>query len=164
MEEIPEGPKPSFTEEEFAAVKERVEREYMSIGEVQCPALERKEAFNTKGLDHLKLKRWNHARNRNDQYGRLRLLHLVPDILKKSHTIQGIDEGNRMERIKVRGKWQISMRHVAYYEFIAVVKGCRIRVIVKQVDSEQAYFWSIIPFWKQGEYRRKMFEGDPETD
>lgn len=155
---------PSFTQEEFYSEKTRVDREYSQIKEVVCPYLGMKVAFNAKGLDHLKMKRWNHARSQLDQYGRLRLLHLAPEVLKKSHTLQGLDEGKRMERIKIRGKWQIVMQHVAYYEFISVTKGCRLRIIVKKVGSEQPYFWSIIPYWKQGDFRRKMFEGNPEED
>ncbi len=158
-----EPKEPQFTEEEFDAVKAQAEAEYAKFPEVTCPAIG-KVAFNTKGLDHLRMKRWNHARPKGDQFGRLKLLHLAPEVLKKSHTIQGLDEGNRMERIKIRGKWKTVMQWVAYYEFISVLKGCRIRVVVKKVGTDQAHFWSIIPYWKQGEYRKKMFEGNPEED
>jgi hypothetical protein len=61
-----------------------------------------------------------------------------------------------------------------YFEFVAVVGKLRIKVIVKQIDGGQLFFWSIIPFWRmedlasvEGERpkrRRLLYDGDPETD
>jgi len=53
---------------------------------------------------------------------------------------------------------------VRYYEFISVTHGCRVRIIVKRVGDGPAYFWSIIPYWKQTAYGNKMSEGNPEID
>lgn len=157
----------SFTKEEkeeFDALKSEVEEAYQNIGEVSCPYLNSTVAFNAMGLDHLKMKRWNHARNGHDQLIRLKLLHLAPEILKKSHTLQGIEQGNRMERIKINSRWESRMILVSYHEFIGVLSGCRLRIVVKKVGNSPYYFWSIIPYWKQGDYRKKMFEGNPEED
>lgn len=153
-----------FTKEEFDAVKTKAEKDYKSVTEVQCPYLNDIVAFNAKGLDHIKLKRWNHSRNEKDQFVRFKLLHLAPEILKKSHTLQGIDRGNRMERIKMNSRWESKMIMVSYHEFISVVSGCRVRIVVKKVGDSPYYFWSIVPYWKQGEYRKKMFEGNPQED
>jgi len=95
---------------------------------------------------------------------RLRLLHLAPEVIKKSHTVQGILSGNRFERIKVNSRWETKMMYVTFYEFISIVKKCRVRIIVKQIGSARPYFWSIVPYWKQGDYGKKMFEGNPEED
>jgi hypothetical protein len=89
---------------------------------------------------------------------------LAPAVLRKSHTLQGLDAGNKMHRVKVNGKWVERMVHVSYHEFISIISGCRIRIVVKKVDNGPYYFWSIIPYWKQGDYRKKMFEGNPESD
>jgi len=145
-----------FTKEEFGGVKTKAEEGYKNVVEVHCPYLNDKIAFNAKGLDHIKLKRWNHGRNEGDQLIRLKLLHLAPEIIKKSHTLQGIDQGNRMERIKVNSRWESRMTNVSYHEFIGVISGCRIKVIVKKVGDS--------PYWKQSDYRKKMFEGNPEED
>lgn len=154
----------SFTNKEFTDLKISAEELYEKIEEVWSPFLGVAVIFNVKGIDHLKMKRWNHARNRKDQYVRLKLLHLAPKVVKKSHTLQGIDEGNKFERIKVNSRWERRMMHVKYLDFISVIEGCRIRVVVKQVGDSQPYFWSIIPYWKQGDYGKKMFEGNPEED
>lgn len=153
-----------FTKEEFSTMKSEVEESYKKIGEVPCPYLNDTVVFNAKGLDHIKMKRWNHARSYSDQSVRLKLLHLAPAILKKSHTLQGLDQGNRMERIKMNSHWESRMIPVSYHEFIGVLSGCRLRIVVKKVGDSPYYFWSIIPYWKQGDYRKKMFEGNPEED
>lgn len=156
--------KVEFTNKEFAELKFKVEEEYKRLGKVQCPYLECEVVFNAKGIEHLKMKRWNHARPKKDQYTRLKLLHLAPEILKKSHTLQGVDEGKKFERIKINSRWEEKLMDVSYYEFIGVIKNCRLRIIVKQVGSSKPFFWSIVPYWRQGAYRKKMFEGDPESD
>jgi hypothetical protein len=38
------------------------------------------------------------------------------------------------------------MKDVTFYEFIAVIENIRLKVIVKEVNKEELYFWSIIPF------------------
>jgi hypothetical protein len=153
----------AFTQEEFDVLKASAEEGYKKIGEIQCPFLNDRVAFNAMGLDHVKLKSWNHARTEMDQFMRLKLLHLAPEVIRKSHTLQGIEEGNRMERVKIHGRWESRVIHVSYHEFISVLKGYRVRVIVKKIDNGPYYFWSIIPYWKQGALKRQLFSGDPET-
>ena len=81
-----------FTEEEFRMVKEKGEACYKSLPEVYCPYLKEEVSFTAQGLEHLKFKRRDKARPEKDQYMRFKLLHLVPEILKSSHTLQGILE------------------------------------------------------------------------
>jgi hypothetical protein len=153
-----------FTNNEFIALRAKVEAEYRNITSVRCPYLDSEVIFNAKGLDHIKLKEWNKARNRSDQYIRLKLLHLAPEVLKKSRTVQGIESGKRFERIKVNSRWDTILTDVTYYEFIAVLEKCRVRVIVKKVGTTPPYFWSIIPNWKQGRLGKKLFDGNLEED
>lgn len=110
------------------------------------------------------MKRWNHARVQEDQFMRLKLLDLVPKVLKKSHTVQGMDKGNKFERVKVSSRWETKMTYVEYHEFIAVLKAYRIRVIVKKIDNGPYFFWSLIPSWKQGSIKRQLFIGNLEED
>lgn len=154
----------NFTDQQFTEVRISAEETFKSIGEVFCPVLGHRVSFNSLGLNHLKMKRWNHARDRADQYTRLKLLRLAPGVLKMSHTIQGKLESKRFERIKVNSRWEQKMVHVSYYEFIAITHGCRLRVVVKQIDSGPIYFWSLVPYWKQGKQGKRMFEGNPEED
>ena len=59
------------------------------------------------------------------------------------------------------------MKSAAYYEFVAVINGYRVRVILKEVEGgDGKYFWSIIPFWKMDKItgKRIMCSGKPELD
>jgi hypothetical protein len=130
-----------FTKKEFDEMKATAEGSYKTIEKVYCAYLGTDVFFNAKGLDHIKMKRWNHARPERDQFMRLKLLDLVPNILRVSKTLQGIKETNRMERIKMHSRWEERMIHVTYYEFISVVKdhnlnNCRLRGIQKRINKK----------------------------
>lgn len=152
--------------EKFVKAKEYAERFYQTIGDVHCPYFQEKISFNAKGMEHLKFKGRNRARSQLDQYMRLRLISLAPDILKKSHTLQGILESKSFEQERTHGQWQYALRDVVYFEFVAVVNRARVRIIVKQVEGGPKYFWSIIPFWRTSSAigQRKLHNGNPEED
>ena len=155
-----------FTEQQFKEVKEKGEELYKSLGEVSCPFLKGNVSFGAQGLEHLKFKRREKARLEKDQYMRFKLLHLAPEILKLSHTLQGILETKKFERIRTNNRTDIILKPVTYYEFIAVLKRNRIRIIVKQIESGQMFFWSIVPFWGMDEetMTRILHDGTPEED
>jgi hypothetical protein len=136
-----------FTQEQFELIKSKDEETYKSIGEVYCPYFKEKISFNANGLRHLKFKSVDKARSEQDQYMRFKLLHLAPEVLQSSHTLQGILETNRFERVRVNSRTDTILKPVNYFEFIAVIKRNRIKVIIKQIDEGVKYFWSIIPFW-----------------
>lgn len=148
--------------------KERAKAElyYKNIGEVFCPYFKEKIKFNAKGLEHVKFKGRRKARSLKDQYMRFRLISFAPEIIKKSHTLQGLSGVKHFEYEKTNSRWESVLKDVVYYEFIAVIKKIRIRVIVKQIDSGHKFFWSIIPFWKINRTNKKriLHNGYPETD
>ncbi len=155
-----------FTGQQFKEVKEKGEELYKALGEVFCPFLKEKVSFGAQGLEHLKFKRREKARLEKDQYMRFKLLHLAPEILKSSHTLQGILETKKLERIRMNNRTDTVMKPVIYYEFIAVLKRNRVRIIVKQIENGQKFFWSIVPFWGMNEetMARILHDGMPEED
>jgi hypothetical protein len=161
-----ERPKLSFTHEEFNRVKERSEGYYKDIVDAYCPYLGCQVKFNAKGLEHLKFKARRRERSHHDQFMRLKMLHYAPAILRKSHTLQGINESFTFERQKKHGRWEGALKRVTYYEFIAVMDHVRTKVIVKQVEGEDSYFYSIIPFWRVSAITKKrlLHDGNPEHD
>jgi len=96
----------SLTDEQFERLKKEATLKYQEVKSVHCPFLNEVVSFNAKGLDHIKLKRWNHARDRKDQIIRLKLLHLASEVIKKSSTLQGLTEENKFERTKVNSRWE----------------------------------------------------------
>jgi hypothetical protein len=152
----------------FQKAKTEAEQFYKNIGEVYCPHLQAKVAFNTKGLEHIKFKERGKARSVSDQYMRLRLLKLAPQIIQKSHTLQDFYETKHLEQQKTNSEWQYRMLDVTYYGFVAIIKDARMKVIVKQVEGGTPFFWSLIPFWKNdtrnSRNKKILHSGDMEND
>ena len=156
----------TFTLEQFEEIKLKGEEFYKTIGEVYCPYSKEKIPFNSDGLEHLSFKGRNKVRPEQDQYMRFKLLYLVPEVLKLSYTIQGIFETKKFERIRVSNRTDTILKPVSYYEFIAVIRRNRIRIILKQIDGGIKFFWSIIPFWGMNTktMTRLLHDGFPEED
>ena len=155
-----------ITEKQINEVKERGEALYRSINEVYCPYFKEKVSFGAQGLEHLKFKRREKARLEQDQYMRFKLIHLAPEILKQSHTLQEFLETKKFERVRVHSRTDTILKLVCYHEFIAVTKRNRVKIIIKQIDGGQKFFWSLIPFWGMNEETRtRLFhDGIPEED
>jgi len=153
-------------QKKITKVKEKAEEFYKALDNVYCPYLGEKVNFNAKGLDHIKFKTWNRTRVRDDQYMRLKLIHLAPEAIRKSNTIQGYSETKEFERKKINSRWEKVLTPVSYYEFVAILEGIRVRVIVRNVEGGQKHFWSIIPFWKMNKEngKRLLHYGKPSED
>lgn len=156
----------NFDKSDFEKVKNNAENFYNSIGEVYCPYFKEKIAFNVKGWEHLKFKKREKSRLRQDQYMRFKLICLAAEIIKNSHTLQGIWETSKFERIRVNSRTENILKPVKYYEFIAVIKRNRLKIILKQIDSGQIFFWSLIPFWgmDKSTMNRILHDGFPDED
>lgn len=153
-------------EKDFLKIKKEAEKFYKRISDIYCPYFKEKIAFNTKGLKHLKFKSNRQARPGKDQYSRLKLIHFAPEVLKQSHTLQGISRIRRFEVQQMNSRWERVIKDVAYYEFIAVIDTIRLKVIIKQVLGGEKYFWSVIPFWgvDKATSKRILHSGDLEND
>jgi hypothetical protein len=151
---------------DFETTRKAAEEFYSKIGSVSCPYFNEKIAFNAKGIRHLKFKSDGLARIREDQYPRLKLVLLAPEVLKLSRTVQGIWHTKRFEEQKTYGGWQRILKDVSYYEFMAVLQGVRLKVIVKEVADGGKHFFSIIPFWGIDKLAgtRILHTGNPEND
>jgi len=165
MKEKPNRPA-TIGDEEFEKIRLEFESKYKAVKEIRCPYFEGPVVFNAMGLEHLKFMRKNHARPRNEQLFRMRLFSLAPEIISLSRTIQGITHTKHFENLRTNQRYRLTLLLVSYYEFVAILKDKRVRVVVKQVDGGPKFFWSIIPFWKinRNNNRRRMGYGNPETD
>lgn len=152
--------------DDFHEIKLKGEALYKNLESVLCPYLQKRVHFNAHGLQHLKFKRRGHARYRQDQYMRFKLLHLAPDVLKLSRTVQGIFQTRTFEKIRMHSRTEMKLVPVTYYEFVAVLGPYRVKVIVKEIDGGDPFFWSLIPFWgiETTTKRRRLHIGNPESD
>ena len=143
-----------LSEQEFERKKPQFEAFYRDTPAVECPYLKDKVHFNSWGLEHMKLK-WNRPRPIFEQYLRLKLFSVVPEVLKRSHTVQGIWQRQECVRARRNGRKDNVLKHVTYYEFVAVIGKVRLKVLVREVKGGQKFFWSVIPFWKTNEMAEK---------
>ena len=149
----------------FEIEKNKAEMMYKNIGEVFCPYFKENIVFNSKGLEHLKFKKKNHARSRSDQYMRFKILKYASELIRQTRTIQGISEQKIFELNRSNQKNEYILVDAIFYEFIAVLDKIRIRVIIKQINNKPKFFWSVIPFWKNNfKGVRKLHYGKPEED
>lgn len=155
-----------FTDEQFKEIKEKGELSYKSLHEIYCPYFKEKVSFGASGLEHLSFKRHLKTRPEQDQYMRFKLLHLAPEVLRLSYTLQGVFEIRRFERIRIHSRTDTIMKPVRYYEFVAVIRKNRVKIIIKQIDDGKKFFWSIIPFWRMNlkTMDRILHDGSPEED
>ena len=151
---------------DFEEVKAKGEELYKSFTETYCSYFKEKVLFNARGLEHLKFKSFKKTRTEKDQYMRFKLLHLVPEILRLSRTVQGIFETKKFEKVRIHGRTETVFKLVHFYEFIAVMERDRVKVIIKQIGEGEKFFWSLIPSWgmNQTTRTRLLYEGDPEQD
>lgn len=152
--------------ENFEEVRIKGEDFYKTLDVVRCPYFNGNVSFNSQGLEHLKFKQQRKARSQQDQYMRLKLLHLAPVVLQTSTTLQGIWTTKNFERIRVNSRTDNILKVVTYYEFVAVIEKIRVKVIIKQIDDGNRFFWSIIPYWgvDKTTKNRKLYSGYPEED
>ncbi len=70
------------------------------------------------------------------------------------------------ERIRKNSRTEIVLVNVNYFEFIAVLNEIRLKVIIKQIENGEKFFWSLIPFWgfDKKSKNRKMYSGNPKED
>jgi hypothetical protein len=151
---------------DFEEIKIKGEIFYKTLSGVYCPFFNEKLYFNSQGLQHLKFKQRGVVRMEQDQYMRFKLLHLAPEILRVSHTVQGKFQTQKFEQVRIHSRTDTVLRFVVYYEFIALVKRDRVKIIVKQIGTGEKFFWSIIPFWRMDKKTnsRVFHEGFPEED
>ncbi len=155
-----------ISDEVFDRTRDKAEEAYKKVGQVVCPYFNKEVKLNVKGLDHLKSKSWGKTRSRGDQYMRFKFLGLVPEILRRSSTLQGYHSTESMVRKKNYGSWQEVLNKVHFYEFIYVHREkTRVKVIVRKDGEGELYFYSIIPFWKMGNNLKKIItDGNAEED
>lgn len=152
--------------DDFEKVCADAEALYATFGKIRCPYFGELIACNAAGLKHLRFKANRVARPRTDQYARLKLLKFIPHVLSLSRTVQGIWETRCFERIRMHSRTDAILKPVIYHEFIAVIESVRVKVIVKEIDGSEKFFWSIIPYWGTDKInsRRVLRGGDPEND
>jgi len=151
----------------FKKLREKAETFYKEVGEIHCPYFNERISFNSKGLEHIKFKTKRKIRERKDAYMRLKNIHLAPQILKNSYTLQEKQNKKIFVDIKTNSRKETILKNCTYYGFLAIITDGnfekRLKIIIRQIDGGQKHFWSIIPYWKNNK-EIKMHSGNLEED
>jgi len=129
--------------------KLRIETFYKSIGEIYCPYFDDgkgKIIFNSDGFNHLQFSGGS-EREKQNQLLKFRLLSVVPDIIRKSGTVQEYRKMmGKVGRKKADG-YQ-NMKEIQYWGLIAIVffkeENKKIKVILRKVGDGNVIFWSVM--------------------
>ncbi len=145
----------------------KAEKTYKRIGEIYCPYFKEKVSFNDKGIKHLKFKSESKARERKDQYMRLKNIHIAPLVVERSSTLQEIHSKKIFVKVRTNTRKEEILKQATYYGFVAIIEdgnfNKRVKVIIRQIEGGNKHFWSVIPFWKSNK-ELKLFSGNLEED
>lgn len=99
----------------------------------------------------------------------MKLLPLAYQVIVKSHTLQEYDERQILVRQKINSRWEKRNKIVRYYVFVAIIRDCRVKVIIKEIEGGEKFFYSLYPSWKvviddNGKQRKIFYTGDLETE
>src|SRR5579862_9278694 len=140
-----------IAENKLNKVKADAKGFYQGLDAIRCPYFQEDVRFNSEVFEHLLFKSWNRTRSAREQYIRLRLLKLVPEVVSATRTLQEYSERHMMIRQRINSRWEKRRKLVRYYAFVAIVgaaKDCRIKVIIKEIEGGSKMFWSLYPSWK----------------
>lgn len=138
-------------ENEYKKLKNKTHEYYSKIGSVFCPHLKSEIRFNSHGFWHLIYTGRNKKRDRETQVLRFKLLKKAVALLSITTTLQEFEERKN--------------KKIAYFGFIAIIDGWKIKAIVKKVGNGAFCFWSVIPNWITSPKRdRILHKGNMEAD
>jgi len=129
--------------------KTSFEEYYKSIGKVYCPYFKEYIHFTDAGLKHIRFKNEHTVRTSKDRETRIRLVPIAVEIIGASHTLQDKTWQKRFEYRYVNSRKELALTGVTCYEFLAIIKDLKAKVVIKQIENNKKIFLSVIPLFKQ---------------
>ena len=126
-------------EEKCSELKKKVKENYIKIGSISCPALNRDIVFNAQGLYHLRYHVTGQERPIREQIYKLTLFPLVIPTLLNAKSVSDHRKGT----FPVDRKG--TKKEVQYWTLSAVVgkQDVEVSVIVRQIGNGNTTFWSV---------------------
>ncbi len=127
---------------------------YNSFGKIKCPALGNEYVyFTSEGFNHLIYKSPRKPRDKRVQILRFDMLEKAKFITQTSTTYQEYEENLEHIRVNRHGKWVYESVLIKSWGLIAVIKGLRVKVILRQAGNGKREFHSVIPAWFIKQYK-----------
>lgn len=136
---------------DYNRLRNQTYKKYKQIKSIRCPYLKTDVVFNSQGFWHMIYTGRNEKRDKKNQILRFQLLSKAVRLLSITTTLQEFEKRKDINTI--------------YYGFIAIIKNCKIKVVVRKVGNGAYTFWSVIPNWVTNAKRDKRFsKGDLQKD
>jgi len=155
-------------ESNYEKLREDARRFFHSIGKIHCPALNEVASFTAEGFNHLVFKTSRSERERSSQILRFKPLPIAKDLVGLTTTYQEYEETLKEMLVKRHKRHERRPLPVRYWGLIAILRGRKVKVILRKVGNGQLHFWSIVPAWVTNKYRDLRFystmKGNPDED
>lgn len=139
---------------QYTKIRATFEALYKSFRPIKCPALKDKEVhFTAEGFNHLIYRIPKQERNKRVQIMRFELLEKAYELLGKTTFIQEYEEYYDQKKIWINKKPKQVNVIVRDAGFVGIVRGYRIKVVVRRVGEGKLEFYSVIPAWSTRYYR-----------
>lgn len=138
----------------YPEIKDEAQKLYASFVPVKCPALGGQEVtFPSEGFNHLIYRIPKQERHKRVQIMRFELLTKARELLERTTTIQEYEDYlDQIMGWKFKRKQLINTK-IRDWGFVGIIKGYRIKVVVRQTGNGNKQFLSVIPAWSTKYYR-----------
>ena len=144
-----------FMPKDLEKIRAQALKTYQGFQTVNCPFLKQAINFTSEGLNHIRYRKARKERHPEVQKMRYLLIKFAKQIIEKSHTLQEHYSYPEFVEVKINKRRDKVLKQSHVWGFIAIMKGMKIKVLVKQQGQGLPKFWSIIPNWRT----RKTQEG-----
>jgi len=135
-------------------IRKDAEALYKTFGHVKCPALGgRTVAFTSEGFNHLIYRIKKQERDRSVQILRFELLSKAKQLVELTTVMQEYEEYQRQIEVRRHKTKQIVNATFRDMGLFGIIKGYRIKVVIRQIGNGEMKFHSVIPAWSTKYYR-----------
>ena len=138
----------------YEEIRGEAEVLYKKFLPVKCPALNGHPViFTSEGFNHIVYRMKKQERNRSVQILRFELLEKGRQLLEKVTVMQEYEQYPKAVEVRRFKQKTIINQTVTDIGFVGIIKGFRIKVVVRKIGNGAFQFHSIIPAWSTKYYR-----------
>ena len=139
---------------QYVEIRAKFDALYKAFRPIKCPALKNKEVhFTAEGFNHLVYRIPKQERDKRVQIMRFELLEKAYELLAKTTFIQEYEEYYDQKKVWMNKESKRVNVIVRDTGFIGIVRGYRIKVVVRKIGEGKFEFYSVIPAWSTRYYR-----------
>lgn len=129
---------------EYEQLKLKAKKIYSKIGEIPSPAFNNEYvAFTNKGFTHL-IRKGRNPRPRSEQKRRFLLIPYAEQIIKNPKATILYRSSETKYYINRYGQKILTTSTAHFWTFVDIIKGTKIKVVVRQLNQGQRHFFSIM--------------------